>query len=176
MTITNFTPFPVLTTERLTLRQLSIDDKESVFELRSDEEINRYLDRDPSKSIDDAVKFITRINGSIQNNSSLYWVISLAETKEFAGTICLYDFSAENNSCEIGYELMTKFQGQGIMQEAIKAVIDYAFRTLSVGKIIACTHSENERSTKLLLKFNFVKSLEQDIENPHLNCYTLRIK
>jgi ribosomal-protein-alanine N-acetyltransferase len=176
MTTRNFTPFPVLTTKRLTLRQLSIDDKEGIFELRSDAEINKYLDRDPSKTVDDAVKFIARINESIQNNNSLYWVISLAETKEFAGTICLFDFSAENNSCEIGYELITKFQGQGIMQEAIKAVIDYAFRTLSIRKIVACTHSENERSTKLLLKFNFVKSLEQDVENPHLNCYTLRIR
>jgi ribosomal-protein-alanine N-acetyltransferase len=33
------------------------------------------------------------------------------------GTICLFGFSDENASCEIGYELLTNFQGQGIMKE-----------------------------------------------------------
>ena len=43
MTKRNFTPFPILATERLTLRQLSIDDQQNIFALRSDKEINKYL-------------------------------------------------------------------------------------------------------------------------------------
>jgi len=169
----NFTPFPILTTGRLTLRQLSIDDKQDIFALRSDTEINKYLDREPSKTIDDAINFIRKVNDNIKNNNSVYWVISLTSTKTFVGTICLFDFSDEKNSCEIGYELMTKFQGQGIMKEAVQVVIDYAFRTLKFKKIIASTHYENLNSTNLLLKFNFVKSLETDKENPDLNIFTL---
>jgi len=169
----NFTPFPILTTERLTLRQLSIDDAQNIFALRSDSEINKYLDREPSRTIDDAINFIKKINYNIKNNNSIYWVISLTMTKTFVGTICLFDFSNERNSCEIGYELMTKFQGQGIMKEAAQVVIDYVFQTLKVEKILAFTHYENQDSTKFLLKFNFVKSLEMDHENPNLNIFTL---
>lgn len=89
------------------------------------------------------------------------------------GTICLFDFSSENSSCEIGYELMTKFQGQGIMKEATQLVINYVFQTLKLKKILAFTHHDNQNSTNLLLKFNFVKSTETDKENPNLNIFTL---
>jgi len=110
MTNRNFTPFPILTTERLTLRQLSIDDQQNIFALRSDKEINKYLDRQVSKTIEDAINFINKVNDNIKKNDSIYWVITLTKTKTFVGTICLFDFSNEKSSCEIGYELMTKFQ------------------------------------------------------------------
>ena len=169
----NFTPFPILATERLTLRQLSIDDQQDIFALRSDPKINQFLDREPSQTIDDAINFIRKINDNIKKNNSIYWVISLTSTKTFVGTICLFDFSNEKNSCEIGYELMTKFQGQGIMKEAAQVVIDYVSHTLKFKKILASTHYENLSSTNLLLKLNFVKSIETDKENPNLNIFTL---
>ena len=169
----NFTTFPILATERLTLRQLSTDDQQNIFALRSDAEINKYLDREPSKTIEDAINFINKVNDNIQKNNSIYWVITLTKTKTFVGTICLFDFSNEKNSCEIGYELMTKFQSQGIMKEATEKVIDYAFQTLQFQKIIAFTHNGNQNSTKLLTKFNFLQSLETDKENPDFNIFTL---
>lgn len=101
----SFTPFPILTTERLTLRQLSNDDGENIFALRSDTEINKYLGRQPSKTIEDARGFINKITENVQKNVSIYWAITLTNSKIFVGTICLFDFSDENNKCEIGYEL-----------------------------------------------------------------------
>lgn len=169
----NFTPFPILTTERLTLRQLSTDDQQDIFTLRSDIEINKYLDREPSKTIEDAINFFNKVKDNIEKNNSIYWVITLTATKTFVGTICLFGFSNEENSCEIGYELMTKFQGQGIMQEAAQSVIDFVFQTLKFKKILAFTHHENQNSTNLLLKLNFLKSIEADKENPNLTIFTL---
>ena len=169
----NFTSFPILTTERLTLRQLLIDDQNEILALRSDTEINKYLGRQPSKTIEDAINFINKVNDNIKLNNSLYWAITLTKTKTFVGTICLFDFSDEKNSCEIGYELMTKFQGQGIMKEATQAVIDYAFQALKIKNILAFTHCDNQNSTKLLTRFNFVKSIETDKENPALNIFIL---
>jgi ribosomal-protein-alanine N-acetyltransferase len=169
----NFIPFPILTTERLTLRQLSTDDQQDIFAMRSDADINKYLDRVPTKTIEDAINFINKVNDNIKKNNSIYWVITLTKTKTFVGTICLFDFSNEKNSCEIGYELMTKFQEQGIMKEATEEVIDYAFQTLQVQKIVAFTHIENQNSTKLLTKLNFLQSIETDKENPDLNIFTL---
>lgn len=169
----NFTSFPVLVTERLTLRQLSTADQQDIFALRSDMDINKYLDREPSKTIEDAITFINKVNDNVKNNNSLYWVISLTDSSTFVGTICLFDFSNEKNSCEIGYELLTKFQGQGIMKEAAQAVLDYAFHTLTFKKVIAFTHPNNHNSTKLLIKLNFVESKEANKENHELNTFTL---
>lgn len=173
MTNLNSPTFSILTTERLTLRQLSIDDQQDIFDLRSNPDVNKYLDRKPCNTKEEAINFIDKVNENIEKNASLYWAITLTDTKAFVGTICLFDFSGEKNSCEIGYELMRKFQGQGIMNEALQVVIDYVFQSLGFKKILAFTHFENLNSTKLLTKFNFVKSPEADNENPNLNMFTL---
>src|SRR5918998_192270 len=98
-----FTPFPVLTTERLTLRQLVINDDQEIFTLRSDSEINKYLDRQIAKTTDDARNFINRVNENINKNESLYWAITFSHDNILIGTVCLFSFSDENDSCEIGY-------------------------------------------------------------------------
>ena len=171
--MTNSATFPILTTERLTLRQLSIDDQQDIFALRSNPEINKFLDRQLCKTTEDAINFINKINDNIRKSNTFYWAITLTDTKKLVGTICLYNFSSEKNSCEIGYELMTQFQGQGIMKEAAQVVIDYLFQTLRFKKIVAFTHCENQNSTNLLLKFNFLKSIERDKDDPNLNIFTL---
>ena len=61
----------------------------------------------------------------------------------------------EEGKCEIGYELLTNFQGQGIMQEAAEKVVDYAFNTIKVQKIEAIFHRYNQRSINLLEKLLF---------------------
>ena len=173
MTNINFTPFPILTTERLTLRQLVIDDKQEIFTLRSDREINKYLDRQLSNTIEDAMNFINKVNENINKNDSLYWAITLSDKNVLVGTICLFGFSDDNYKCEIGYELLTNFQGQGIMKEAVEKVIDYALNTIKVKKIEAFLHRGNQGSIKLLEKFSFKNSNEPDKENPDLICYRL---
>src|SRR5215218_1634995 len=133
----NFTPFPVLKTERLTLRQLVSSDDNEIFALRSDGNVNKYLDRKPSKSIDDARNFIQAINENIQMNDSIYWAITLNATDKLIGTICLFDFSSDNLKAEIGYELLPDFQGKGIMQEATSKVIQFGFQHVGLASIEA---------------------------------------
>ncbi len=168
-----FSPFPILTTERLTLRQPVTNDKQEIFTLRSDIEINKYLDRQVSNTIDDARDFINKVNGNINKNDSLYWIITLTDRNILVGTICLFNFSEENGKCEIGYELLTNFQGQGIMSEATEKVIEYAFYTIHVQKIEAFPHRDNKSSIKLLEKFSFLNSNELDKTSPELICYHL---
>src|SRR2546423_8450895 len=169
----SFAPFPILATERLTLRQLVISDEQEIFTLRSDGEINKYLDREVSNTIEDARNFINKVNENINKNDSIYWAITLGDKNILVGTICLFGFSDENSKCEIGYELLTNFQGQGIMKEAAEKVIDYAFNTIKVQKIEAFLHRDNQRSIKLLDTFSFKNSNEPDKTNPELICYHL---
>ena len=168
-----FIPFPILKTARLTLRQLAIHDEQEIFTLRSDNEINKYLDRKRAKTIDDARGFIDKISENINKNDSVYWAITFSDTDILIGTICLFGFSDENDKCEIGYELLTNFQGQGIMREALEKVIDYAFNTIKVKKIEAFFHRDNQSSIKLLEKFSFRNSNEPDKTDPDLICYYL---
>ena len=168
-----FTPFPILKTGRLTLRQLAIHDEQEIFTLRSDSEINKYLDRKRAKTIDDARSFINKIGEKINKNDSVNWAITFCDENILIGTICLFGFSDENDKCEIGYELLTNFQGQGIMKEAVEKVINYAFNTIKVKKIEALLHKDNQSSIKLLEKLSFRNSLEPYKTNPDLTGYHL---
>lgn len=168
----NFNHFPILVTERLLLRQLVITDAQHIFALRSDDEINRYLGRQASKTIDDALNFINTVKHNIITTTALYWAITLKDRNTFIGTICLYNFSDDGN-CEIGYELMTSFQGYGLMYEAAKKVINYAFNTIQVQQIQAFLHKSNERSIKLLRKLSFKYSNKCIEQEPDLIAYFL---
>jgi ribosomal-protein-alanine N-acetyltransferase len=158
----DFTPFPILKTERLTLRQLIISDENEIFALRSDTNVNKYLDRKLGQSIDEARNFIKTINENIKRNDSIYWAITLNDTDKLIGTICLFNFSDENLKVEIGYELLPDFQGKGIMQEAASKVIDFGNQYIGLNSIEAHTHSKNQSSVGLLEKLDFKKESTVD--------------
>src|SRR5689334_18436681 len=88
-----FTPFPVLKTERLILRQLSIRDENEIFALRSDKQVNKYIDRTPSRTMEDARKFIDKIGEVVRQNEGIYWAITFHQKDKLVGTICLFNFS-----------------------------------------------------------------------------------
>jgi ribosomal-protein-alanine N-acetyltransferase len=170
----NFRPFPILTTERLRLRRLAITDEHEILALRTNPEINKYLNRPLSHTLEDARNFINKVNENIDKNDSLYWAITLNNLDILIGTICLFGFTDEYTACEIGYELSTSYQGQGIMKEAVEKVIDYAIHTLKVQKIVACLHRDNQPSIKLLEKLTFREVKDGDELNSELIKYCLR--
>ncbi|HTB07239.1 MAG TPA: GNAT family N-acetyltransferase [Bacteroidia bacterium] len=155
-------PFPTLETERLVLRQLDASDENEIFRLRSDEKVNEFLDRPKANTLDDAKRFIEKIAKGINNNENLYWAITLKNEKKLIGTICLWSFSLEKNSAEIGYELLPDFQGKGFMHEAIKAVVEYGFKTMKLDAIDAFTHPRNIKSIKIAERNGFVYEKETD--------------
>ncbi|RXK60743.1 N-acetyltransferase [Lacibacter luteus] len=142
---------PVLITERLTLRQLLETDATELFLLRSDETINKHLDRKPAASTEDALNFIR----NIRNKELLYWAITETQHEELIGTICLFDFSKDGTGCEMGFELLTGYRHRGIMHEAAKKISAFAANTLAVKTIDAITHKDNLDSIKLLQKLSF---------------------
>jgi len=154
------TPFPTLTTQRLRLRRLAQQDKQEIFSLRSDEQVNRHLDRQRANSIEDAEIFIDKINTIIEKNESVYWAVCLKENPRLIGTICYFNLSSESSTAEIGYELHPFYHGKGIMQEAISIVIQYGFEVMQLKKIFACPSEDNLSSIKLLERNGF--KLDED--------------
>jgi ribosomal-protein-alanine N-acetyltransferase len=150
-----FNPFPVLTTERLVLRQLTGDDREAVYFMRSDDKVNEFISRVRIQDAAGAEAFITDINLKIDNGDIIFWAISLRGSDELIGTICLWNFSPDYKIAELGYELNPAFQGLGYMNEAIRSVMEFAFHTLGVQTVEAFTQKNNARSIRLLKKNGF---------------------
>jgi ribosomal-protein-alanine N-acetyltransferase len=163
--------FRILSTDRLTLRPISLDDWEAILTIRSNPTINQYLDRMPCRSKDDAIEFIQQVQKNIAQNTSFYWAVTLTECKTVVGTICLFAFTDHRSSGEIGYELLPSYHGKGIMVEAASAVIDYAQVMLKIPKILAFTHEENVASIALLSKLNFIDTKTSDPDDEKMKCY-----
>jgi ribosomal-protein-alanine N-acetyltransferase len=152
---TNFTPFPILTTERLVLRQLEATDDKDIFSHRSDERVNAYLEDFRHTSIEQTQAFINRIQKEVANNKTILWVITQKGHNKFLGTICLWNISKNDNKAETGYTLDPIFQRMGYMNEALVEIIDFGFNKMKLKTIEAYTHKDNESSIRLLLKNKF---------------------
>lgn len=151
----NLNPFPTLETGRLTLRRLELKDSQQIFQLRADDRVNAYLDRNKAVTIQDAENFISNIERTLQNEQGLYWAIAIKPDDLLIGTICYFGLDQENNMAEIGYELNPEYHGQGFMQEAIEKVIAYGFDVMQLDTIIASPRIDNESSVKILKRNGF---------------------
>lgn len=164
----NFSPVPNLTTERLLLRKITEDDAPQVLFLRSDTQVNKYIQRPEHrqvKTIADALQLISQFADFAQLNQSITWGICDRETNEFIGTICLWNFSADRKTAEIGYDLHPDFHGKGIMTEALQQVVTFGFNEAQFEMIEAFTHFENASSIKLLTSNYFARSQRTDSGN-----------
>ena len=152
---TKFSPFPILTTDRLILRQLETTDDIDIFSHRSDDRVNTYLDGFRHASIEQTQAFINRIHNEIANNKTILWVITQKGINKFIGTICLWNISKNEYKAETGYTLDPEFQRMGYMNEALVKVIDFGFNKMKLKTIEAYTHESNQSSIKLLLRNKF---------------------
>ncbi len=175
----NLTPFPVLTTERLVLRQFENSDENDLYLLRSDERVNEFLDRSKPESMEDIRKFIQKINTGIINNEAIMWAVTLKDDLKLIGTVCLWNISKDKCSGEIGYDLLPDFQGKGIMQEALEKTIEFGFKNMNLQTIDAVTRLLNHKSIRLLEKNNFERNstlqneLTERVEFSNAVIYTL---
>lgn len=153
----NFTPFPILETDRLILRRLSAEDVLEIFALRSDKEVMKYIPRPLAKSIEDAQAHIALIDEKIESNEGINWAITLKDNHKLIGIIGHYRIKPEHFRAEIGYMLLPEYHGQGIISEAIKEVVNYGFEMMKLHSIEAIIDPENLASEKVLQKNGFVK-------------------
>jgi len=157
MLLLNFDPFPSLSTERLNLRRIIEEDEKEIFFLRSDKEMMQFLDRDPAKSIDEARQWIRMINQGVNKNEFIAWAIALKTDPSLIGTMSFWNIQMEHYRSEIGYALHTRFQGRGLMQEAMIVALDYGFKTMKLHSVEANVNPKNTRSIRLLEKNEFVR-------------------
>jgi [ribosomal protein S5]-alanine N-acetyltransferase len=151
----NFDPFPLLATQRLQLRPLLLEDDKDIYEIKSNREMIKYLDRPPMKTIFEARQFIEKINNGIALNRWIYWAISLKGNKSLIGTICIWRISEEEKKGEVGFELLPAFQGMGIIQEALNCVIEFGFNVLGLVSLEGEVDPQNIKSVKVMEKAGF---------------------
>lgn len=152
-----FSPFPELQSERLVLRQLRENDIDEVYELRLDRATARYIPKSLTQTREHALEHIQAVNREIAANKSINWAITIKNTGELIGLIGLVRIKPSNHRAEIGYILHESHRGQGLMSEALKLILEYAFSTLDFNSVIAVIDPNNLASAKILERHGFKK-------------------
>lgn len=153
----NFSPFPILETERLTLRRVLPSDVKEMFELRSNPETMKYIPRPLVTNYDEALAHIKMMEDKIETNEGINWAITIKGDDKMLGVIGHYRIKPEHYRAEVGYMILPEYHGKGITTEAVQCVVDYGFNTMQLHSIEGVIDPENEASQRVLQKCGFVK-------------------
>jgi ribosomal-protein-alanine N-acetyltransferase len=150
-----FSQFPVLTTERLVLRQFRPEDTEAVFAITSDPAVREVTGHEPHRSLDEAHQLAQRRQKLYEDREAIIWAVTLKGEDTVIGDCLFWNFGPDFHYAETGYELNSEYWRQGITTEAMKAVLAYGFTELDLHRIEAVVSAENQPSSSLLLKMGF---------------------
>lgn len=149
--------FPQLETKRLILKEINEKDSEDIFEIFSSEEVLKYYDIDHLKSLEEATDLIQGLDKRFKNKKGIRWGLYLKDIDKLIGTCGFHSLDKQSLRAEVGYELSKDFWGQGIMKEALEAIINFGFNTMSINRIQALVVAGNNNSLSLLKKIGFVE-------------------
>jgi RimJ/RimL family protein N-acetyltransferase len=139
---------PVLETERLTLRAPRHEDVKAIAVLANDRRIAENTARIPDPyRVADAEQFVATVN---QRDGEACFVMMLDGT-----LIGACGIDPRDDGAELGYWLGAGYWGRGLMTEAARAAIDYAFGDLRHETLQSGARVSNPASRRVLEKCAF---------------------
>jgi len=151
---------PIITTERLVLRQWLESDKPLLTEMNKDPVVMEFFPELWSESR--SMFFFDAFFAKIEKQGFGFWAVEERATGDFIGFVGLNDHIHDlpiNHSHEVGWRLRPNCWGKGYATEAAKGSLDYAFGQLNLQTVVAFTPIKNLRSRKVMEKLGMV---EQD--------------
>ncbi len=146
---------PILETNRLILRPITMGDAQDIFEYARDPEVTKLLEWGPSKSIDETKQITAEWISNYVQNRVAPWGIVDKKLNKVIGTIEARIAITSPTLAELGYCLSRNYWGKGIMVEAIKSVVQYLFVQRYINEVIAFVRTDNVQSQRLLEKIGF---------------------
>lgn len=147
--------FPVLTTDRLTLRELRSDDLEPYHAMMSMGEVTRFSNLPDAPDRDFMSQFIKKRLDAFEAGNGCSWAVEHRSSAAFIGSIRFNYFIKDWRCAEVGYELHPSFWGMGIMTEAVRAVASCGHGVFGLNRIDAWTMNGNPASDRVLEKSGF---------------------
>ncbi|MGM9602614.1 MAG: GNAT family N-acetyltransferase [Faecousia sp.] len=150
----------VLTTDRLTLRPWRESDLNDFYEYASVDGVGQMAGWNPHRNVEDSKVILASF---IQNKKTF----ALEYKEKVIGSLGIEAYSEENypeldslQGREIGYVLSKDYWGQGLMPEAVKAVIDWLFNDEKLDFIIVGHFERNGQSKRVAQKcgFQYIKT------------------
>lgn len=142
-----------LETERLILRRYRMEDADDMFaNWVTDPEVVRFWDWKPHQDIAETKSLLRSWINEYEKDDYYHWVIVCKNNMQAIGYI--YLDSIDNLECSgaVHYLLSKVYWNQGLMSEACKRIIKYAFQEVGFNRIYSYHHSDNAASGKVMQK------------------------
>ncbi len=152
-----FNSFPLIKTDRLTLREIRLADAKRIFDMRSNGRVNTFIARHNMQHQEDAKTLAERTINAYNNKQAIGWAGILRENQEIIGTCGFNMIDTYNLRAEIGGEMATEYWGKNIAIEAVQAIIQFGLNTMNLHSIEAKVSPQNRSAIYLMEKLGFVK-------------------
>jgi len=150
-------------TQRLFIRKFHLADDEAMKSIFCDPEVMKY-----GVGVQNCEWIKDWINECLENYYRKWgfgaWAVVEKKSNSVIGYCGLFYFPDINgrSEIEVGYRLAKKFWGVGYATEAAKAVIQYAFDTLCIKRLIAMVDPYNVASLGVVEKLGMIH--ESDVK------------
>lgn len=141
--------------EGIRLRNFKPEDAEAVYDA-----VRRNVDHlhfmhwiTPDYSLDSAREFVERSLENAASGESLS--LGLFHDESFIGSVGFVKFDTKSRRTEIGYWIDAGFEGKGIVMDAVRTLIDFAFGALNMNRIEIRCVVENTRSAAVAERLGF---------------------
>ena len=146
---------PIINAPRVRLRRVNEDDVDALYRIFSNPEVMRYWSGPALADRDAAVQLVADIHESFRRKAMMKWGIARQSDDQVIGTTTLFNLDLNHRRGEIGYGLDRAEWGKGYMQEALRALLEYAFNTLHLHRIEADVDPRNTGSIRTVQKLGF---------------------
>lgn len=146
---------PTIDTNRISLRWISEADVDDFFAIYSNPEVMRYWSTPPLANREAAANLIEKIHADWKRRAILKWGIARRTDNQLIGSLTLFNLDFTHRRAEIGYALGRDHWGQGYMNEALMAVLRFAFEELDLHRIEADVDPRNTASIKAVERLGF---------------------
>jgi ribosomal-protein-alanine N-acetyltransferase len=153
----NFQPFPELTSDRLCLRRITVNDAPVILALHSDADVMQCIPLPLFTTMQHALDHIGKMDTKMAVNEWINWAITLKGDTQMIGLAGLYRIQAQHHRCQVGYMLLPAYAGKGISTEATGLMLEFAFKQLHMHSVEALIYPGNTASERVLQKNGFVK-------------------
>lgn len=163
----------VFETERLIVRDWSMDDVAAAYRIYSDAEVMRFLGAPPpGQPIPDLAAMRERLQANIDRADQLrpmgFWAIETKSDKRIVGSLLVKPI-LETDVIEIGWHLARADWGNGYATEAAMAGRDYAFAVVGVDDLVAIAIPENTASLAVMRRIGLKdRGFTEDFHNYRL--------
>ena len=149
----------ILETNRLILRPWREDDAEDLYTYASDPDVGPPAGWPPHTSVENSLEIIRTVLSAPET-----YAVCLKENGKPIGSIGFHrnDLAEDDDEYELGYWIGKQFWGQGLIPEASREMLRYAFEDLKMNRIWCGYYDGNEKSRRVQEKLGFVYQRKTD--------------